>query len=165
MGCTEVWGSDYMGEGNGDSDFGGNKVTKQANLNQLKAGRAPRQLGSYLRAHLPHSALWVKCRSLKNTPSQMHSDTSPVFLGGVLSSPPLAPAAYHGCRLGLLASLSHTRHSPIPSLRLAVNHLSYWNRAGYVRPCGGEWAISSGTGLWRKAGLAEKVWGQGLAIM
>lgn len=49
MGCTEVQGtevqgSDYTGEGNGDSDFGGNKVTKQANLNQLKAGRAPQRL-------------------------------------------------------------------------------------------------------------------------
>lgn len=51
--CTEVQGSDYMGEGNGDSDFGGNKVTKQANLNRLKAGRAPQQHGSYPHANLP----------------------------------------------------------------------------------------------------------------
>ena len=90
-----------MGKGNGDSDFGGNKVTKQTSLHQLEAGRAPGRPGSYLCANLPHLALRAEQRCLKTSPSQLHGNTSSVFLGGVVSSPPFAPAACHGCRPGL----------------------------------------------------------------
>lgn len=117
-GALKSEGATTWGRENGDSDFGRNKVTKQTNLNQLKAGRAPQQRGFYLRANLPHPALWAKRRSLKNIPSQLHGNTGSMFLGGVLSSPPLAPAAYRGCRPGLLASVSRT---PLCSFLFALH--------------------------------------------
>lgn len=56
-----------MEEGDRARDFCGNKVTKQTNLNQFKAGRALQQVGSHRHANLSHQLSGLR-RGVLGTP-------------------------------------------------------------------------------------------------
>lgn len=154
------WAS-QLEQGDGDSAFGGNSSHKANQPPEVKADRAPQKLGPHLPSNLPLPAPWAERGCLGNTLSPQQNRTSSFFLGGILFLRPLFLLPTVDADLGSDFSVS-----PVP-----LSHpFSTCAHLSIIRHTGTEWVnggpvAENGTGLWREAELAERVWGRGFAII